>query len=84
VGIKGGAAVDFRSSCRCKNRKKKTGELQSWGVEVSSRVIGECSLQVVAGQDFVSRGGRYCCCVAAEKKESRREQLLELIWVGCD
>jgi hypothetical protein len=52
-------------------------------VEVSSRVIGECSLQVVAGQDFVSRG-RYCCCVAAEKKESRREQLLELIWVECD
>jgi hypothetical protein len=30
-GKKGGVAADFHSSCCCKNREKKRGELRSWG-----------------------------------------------------
>jgi hypothetical protein len=30
---KGDAAADFCSSCRCKNKEKKRGELWSWGCE---------------------------------------------------
>jgi hypothetical protein len=62
-----------RCSCRLpfklllQEQGKEERRATELGVWKLSRVTGECSLQVVTGQDSVSRGGRCCCCVAAEK-----------------
>jgi hypothetical protein len=56
-------------------------------VEVGSRGTSECSLQVVAlvllGKIQFQEEESVAAVLRQRKQESRREQLLELIWVGC-